>query len=147
MNDELTVLAEVGAAAVVTAMATDLWQETRGAVVALFRPDRRRRAALETQLDGNATLVREAADPEAVRQALSAYWTLELTSLLRRDPAVRTALERLAAAVGPVPRGEARGRELRQTNTARDSGIVFAVQQGNQNAYGAKADPAEQSQG
>ncbi|MEU3031881.1 hypothetical protein ACPCBC_33570 [Streptomyces incarnatus] len=140
MNDELTVLAEAGAAAVVTAMATDLWQETRGAVVALFRPDRRRRAALESQLDGNATLVRQAPDPDAARQALLSYWTLELTALLRRDPAVRAALERLAAAVADAPGDGPRGRVLRQTNTAHDSGTVFAVQQGEQHAYGAGAE-------
>ncbi|MFE9415888.1 hypothetical protein ACFYMX_09600 [Streptomyces griseofuscus] len=147
MNDELTVLAEAGAAAVVTAMATDLWQETRGAVVALFRPDRRRRAALESQLDGNAALVRQAPDPDAARRALFSYWTLELTALLRRDPAVRAALERLAAAVEDAPGGGTRGRVLRQTNTAHGSGTVFAVQQGDQHAYGAQAEWAQGPEG
>jgi hypothetical protein len=137
MNDELSVLAEAGAAAVVTAMATDLWQETRSAVVALFRPaDRRRRAALEAQLDGNAALVREAAEPEEVRRALLVYWSLELAALLRRDTAVSAALARLAAAAGPGPGGGARGPALRQTNTARDRASVFAVQHGTQHAYG-----------
>ncbi|MEU1405602.1 hypothetical protein ABZ471_25125 [Streptomyces sp. NPDC005728] len=132
MNDELTVLAEAGAAAVVTAMATDLWQETRNTVVGLFRRSGRgRRAALATQLDANAALVRDAEDPDQVRRTLFAYWALELAALLRDDPAGRDAVARLAAAVGS-------GREpsFRQTITARDSATVFAVQHGTQNAHG-----------
>ncbi|MFC9932232.1 hypothetical protein [Streptomyces sp. NPDC127190] len=137
MSDELTVLAEAGAAAVVAAMATDLWQETRSAVVALFRPaDRRRRAALEAQLDGNADLVRAAADPEGVRRTLLAYWALELAARLRDDPAARAALARLtAAAADGGPGGGTRGGALRQTNTARDSATVYAVQQGTQHTH------------
>ncbi|MFE2635079.1 hypothetical protein ACFXKF_09865 [Streptomyces scopuliridis] len=132
MNDELTVLAEAGATALVTAMATDLWQETRNTIVGLFRRSGRgRRAALATQLDTGAALVRDAADPDEVRRTLFAYWTLELVALLRDDPAVRDAVTRLAAASGT-------GRELsfRQTITARDSAAVFVVQHGTQHAYG-----------
>ncbi|MFG2721833.1 hypothetical protein ACGFW5_26635 [Streptomyces sp. NPDC048416] len=137
MNDELTLLAEAGAAAVVTAMATDAWQETRNAVVALFHPsDRRRRAALEGRLDGNAALIRSATDPDDVRRTLCAYWNLELAALLRSDPSGRAALARLAATVDG---GRGRGpgdRVLEQTNTARESGTVIALQYGTQHAYG-----------
>ncbi|MFF2810456.1 hypothetical protein ACFVT2_25460 [Streptomyces sp. NPDC058000] len=132
MNDELTTLAEAGAAAVVTAMATDLWQGTRDAVLRLFhRADRNRRPAIEAQLDGNAALVREAALPDDVRQALFGYWVLELAALLRRDPSCREPLAHLAAEVGAaLP--DARPASVRaQTNTAHDSGNVFAVQGGN----------------
>ncbi|WDG29364.1 hypothetical protein N7925_13895 [Streptomyces sp. CA-278952] len=37
MTDEVTLLAEAGAAVVVAAMATDPWQGTRDAVLGLFR--------------------------------------------------------------------------------------------------------------
>ncbi|MFF8815414.1 hypothetical protein [Streptomyces pactum] len=131
MNDELTLLAEAGAAVVVTAMATDLWQSTRDAVLGLFRrADRSRRAAIEAQLDGNAALVAEAETPEEVRRALFGFWALELAALLRRDPSCREGLARLAAAADgafPDARWAFAGR---QTNTARDFGTVFAVQGG-----------------
>ncbi|MGY1435807.1 hypothetical protein [Streptomyces reniochalinae] len=56
MTQELTALAETGAEEVVAAMATDLWQDTRGAVLRLFHrgeaPDRR--AAIAAQLDNSS---------------------------------------------------------------------------------------------
>ncbi|MEU8968395.1 hypothetical protein AB0D11_03815 [Streptomyces monashensis] len=132
MNDELTVLAEAGAAAVVTAMATDMWQDTRTAVVGLFRRcGRARRAALETQLNANAALVRDSTDPDEARRTLFAYWTLELAAVLRDDPDGRAAVARLAASVDG-----GRRPAFRQTNTARDAATVFAVQHGTQHAYG-----------
>lgn len=138
MNDELITLAEAGAAVVVTAMATDLWLGTRSAVLGLFRrSDRTRRAAVEAQLDGNAVLVREAAVPDDVRRALFGFWTLELAALLRRDPDCREPLARLADEVGRALPDDRRQLVLEQTNTARDSGTVFAVQHGDQYAYGA----------
>ncbi|SDO42049.1 hypothetical protein SAMN04487981_110309 [Streptomyces sp. cf386] len=144
MNDELTVLAQAGAAALVTAMATDAWLETRGAITGLFR--RGRRAALEAQLDGNAELVRDSPSPDDVRRALFGYWTQELAALLREDPSCRDPLVRLVdafdAADGTLAEGR-RAHALRQTNTARDSATVFAVQHGSQHIHGREAGPAE----
>ncbi|MFF9345873.1 hypothetical protein [Streptomyces sp. NPDC014734] len=135
MNDELTVLAEAGAAAVVTAMATDVWQDTRNAVVGLFRRSGRgRRSALEAQLDANAALVRGAVDPEGVRGTLLAYWALELAVLLRDDPAARGVVARLAAAADGG-RGIGSAPAPTQTNTARDSATVNAVQYGIQHTW------------
>ncbi|GAA2472015.1 hypothetical protein GCM10010406_04610 [Streptomyces thermolineatus] len=137
MTEELTLLAEAGAAAVVAAMATDLWQSTREAVLGLFRrgdPDRS--ASVEARLDTNASMVRGTASPDDVRQALLGAWALELEALLRRAPSCRTSLARLVAEVDGALRG-GRGRPvLEQTNTARDSGTVFAVQHGDLHAYG-----------
>ncbi|KUJ66225.1 hypothetical protein ACZ90_39265 [Streptomyces albus subsp. albus] len=136
MHEELTVLAEAGAAAVVAAMATELWQTTRDAVLGLFpRADRSRRTAVEAQLDGNEALVREAADPDEVRRALAGFWALELAALLRRDPACREPLARLAGEVGGVLPAARRACLLNQTNTAHGSGTVFAVQRGDLHAY------------
>ncbi|GAB2698600.1 hypothetical protein [Kitasatospora kifunensis] len=100
MAEELTVLAEAGAAALVTAMATDLWQGTREAVVGLFRrADRGQRGAVEVRLDRNAALVRAAASPDAVRRALFAFWAQELAALLRQAPSCREPLAQLAGRV------------------------------------------------
>ncbi|MFF1682429.1 hypothetical protein ACFVYG_41095 [Streptomyces sp. NPDC058256] len=141
MNDELTVLAEAGAAALVTAMATDAWQETRNAVVGLFR--RGRRAGVEDQLDGNAELVRDSATPDDVRRALLGYWTHELATLLHRDPSCRDPLARLADTVDGTLVDGLRAHVLVQTNTAQDSATLFAVQQGSQHVYGRTARTAE----
>lgn len=101
--DDLTALAEAGAAALVTAMATDLWQATRARALDLFRrSDRTRRAAVEAQLDGNEALVRAADTPDEVRRTLFAYWTLELAELLRHHPSTRPGLTHLTESV-PTP--------------------------------------------
>ncbi|MBQ1111935.1 MULTISPECIES: hypothetical protein [Streptomyces] len=131
MNDELTLLAEAGAAAVVAAMATDLWQGTRDAVLGLFRRDVPDSAApVGARLDEGAALVRTSAAPDDVRRALAGIWARELHELLRRDPACRVPLARLTAEVdGAFASGRA-AVVLEQNNTARDSGTVFAVQHG-----------------
>ncbi|WP_369205805.1 hypothetical protein [Streptomyces sp. PU-14G] len=136
MTQELTALAEAGAAAVVAAMATDLWQNTRGAVLRLFHRDETpdRRAAIAAQLDSNAALVDEAAAPDDVRRALLGVWTLELTALLQRDSSCRQDLARLAAEVGAALPQERRTVLFEQTNDARDSGTVIAVQHGDLHA-------------
>lgn len=125
MSDELTLLAQAGAAALVTAMATDAWRETRDTVAGLFR--RGRRSAVATRLDGGAELVRDSAVPDEVRRALYGYWAQELAALLRQDPSCRAALAGLALG---LPAGAPGDRPARQTNTARDRGTVYAVQQG-----------------
>ncbi|MFJ3725298.1 hypothetical protein ACIPYQ_22370 [Streptomyces sp. NPDC090045] len=131
MDAELTALAEAGAGAVVTAMTTDLWQSTRDAVLGLFhRTDRGRRAEIEAQLDGNAALMRNAEVPEDVRRTLSHLWALELTELLRRDPSNVEPLARLADAVAAALPGSRRAPHCEQTNNARDSATLFAVQRG-----------------
>lgn len=131
MSDELTLLAEAGAAAVVAAMATDLWQGTRDAVLGLFRRDTPDSTApVGARLDEGAALVRTSAAPDDVRRALAGIWARELRELLRRDPACRAPLTRLTAEVdGAFASGRA-AVVLEQHNTANDSGTVFAVQHG-----------------
>ncbi|MEU4025336.1 hypothetical protein [Streptomyces anulatus] len=131
MSDELTLLAEAGAAAVVAAMATDLWQAARDGVLGLFRRDAPDSAApVGARLDEGAALVRTSAAPDDVRRALAGTWARELHELLRRDPACRVPLARLTAEVdGAFASGRA-AVVLEQNNTARDSGTVFAVQHG-----------------
>nr|WSU75612.1 hypothetical protein OG499_22900 [Streptomyces anulatus] len=131
MSDELTLLAEAGAAAVVAAMATDLWQGTRDGVLGLFRRDAPDSAApVGARLDEGAALVRTSAAPDEVRRALAGTWARELHELLRRDPACRVPLARLTAEVDGVFASGRAAVALEQNNTARDSGTVFAVQHG-----------------
>ncbi|MGP2437369.1 hypothetical protein [Streptomyces sp. JW3] len=60
MNDELSLAAETGTAALVAAMATDLWQETRNAVTALFRrPGDDRPAPAEHRPDDAPPVLRQ----------------------------------------------------------------------------------------
>jgi hypothetical protein len=131
VTDELTLLAEAGATAVVATMATDLWRSTKDTVLGLFRRGAPERGdALAARLEENAALVRAAADSEEVRRVLCGVWARELAELLRREPACRTSLARLTA---DIDRAFATGRgtfTLEQNNTARESGTVFAVQQG-----------------
>ncbi|MFF7633567.1 hypothetical protein ACFZB9_10510 [Kitasatospora sp. NPDC008050] len=100
MTEELTLLAEAGAAALVTAMATDLWQGTREAALGLFRrSERGQRCAFEDRLDRNAALVRAAASPDTVRRALFGFWAQELAALLHQTPSCREPLAQLAGRV------------------------------------------------
>jgi hypothetical protein len=129
MDQELTALAEAGAAVVVSAMATDLWRSVKEGTLAVFRRlGRDRRRAVADQLEGNAEMVRDADRPGEVRQALFAFWALELAAVLRQDPQARTELTRLVAGF----EGRRPATALVQTNTARDSGTVYAVQHGDQ---------------
>ncbi|MEV1010400.1 hypothetical protein [Streptomyces sp. NPDC049881] len=139
MTDELTLLAEAGALAVVTTMATDLWHGTREAVLQLFRRgDPERGDAVAARLAEDAATVRDATVPDDARRALAGVWTVELAGLLLREPACRTALARLTADVGAALAGDGRAAStLEQHNTARDSGTVYAVQHGDLHTGGA----------
>lgn len=129
MDVELTALAEAGAAVVVKAMATDAWQATRTGVVALFRhAGRRHRAAVRAQLDANATAVGEAADPDELRRELFGFWVLELANVLRADPASRPLLAQLVGGTGDV-------QQFTQHNAASETGVVQAVQHGDQHNH------------
>ncbi|UCM91260.1 hypothetical protein [Streptomyces marincola] len=142
MDEELAALAAAGAATLVAAMATDLWQSTREAVVGLFRrAGRGRRATVAAQLDNNAALVGSCGTPDEVRQALLDFWTVELRELLRSEPSCRSSLARLVEEAGtPGPGGGGAIRSttrprLEQRNSASDGGTVFAVQGGDQPHY------------
>ncbi|MEU6080176.1 hypothetical protein [Streptomyces sp. NPDC047108] len=139
MEDELAALAGAGAAALVTAMTTELWQTTRNGIAGLFPRAGRRRREVATRLDSHAALVEGATAPDDVRRALLGSWAVELEDLLRREPACREPLARLVGEVlgevrGALPddRRETVHVHLEQANTARDSGTVFAVQGGDQ---------------
>lgn len=96
MDAELITLAETGAAALVMAMATDLWPDTKKTVVGLFhRDDPQREHMVADQLDRNEAFVARAEFPEKARRELFGFWALELAALLRRDPSCRDAVLRI----------------------------------------------------
>ncbi|NUS44535.1 MAG: hypothetical protein HOQ24_12710 [Mycobacteriaceae bacterium] len=127
MDADLVLLAESAATALVTAMATDLWPEMRKAASELFH-----RKEPVQQLDSDADLVEHAADPDETRSELVEIWSRRFSDLIGGgDPAPVAGVEgltRLFAPATPSPAQVAR----RQVNTARDSGTVYAVQDGNQ---------------
>jgi hypothetical protein len=137
---ELVVLAGTSAATLVAAMTTDAWQSARSAVARVFgRSGELRQSAVEVQLDRHAELVAQAADPDDARLGLVGVWQLELEALLDRHPEAADDLRALLAQIQAEmpPKLQA----WVQTNIARDSGTVFAVQGGNLVMYGASAQP------
>lgn len=137
---EIESLAMTGAATIVAAMATDAWSTARECVVELFHrrsPDQR--GELEVQLDANAALVSASGDADRARTALLGLWQLQLEGLLDRRPEIveeLTALTTRIQTLLPVA-----GQQFVQHNSARDHGIVNAVQHGTQKNY--FMDPAD----
>ncbi|MEV7021524.1 hypothetical protein [Kitasatospora sp. NPDC093558] len=87
MLEEVTQLAEAGAATLVGVILTDTWEAARAGFVRLFRRgDEGQQAAIETQLVVGAELVRQAEDAEAARQSLAPMWRFQLAELLRQHP-------------------------------------------------------------
>lgn len=88
-------LGAAGAAVLVQAAATDVWQVARAGFVRLFgRGDRARKAVAERRLDALAAEVEKAppAQRDEVRQRLLPTWQTRLTDLLEDDPATADAL-------------------------------------------------------
>jgi hypothetical protein len=129
LPDELVALAGTGARTLVAAMTTDAWHTARAGFLRLFGRAEEPPQRVEVQLDGNAALVAQAADPVGLRQGLAAIWQAEIESLLRSHPEVADELGALLAEVrAELPRSL---QSFVQTNVARDGGTVFAVQGGN----------------
>jgi 8-oxo-dGTP diphosphatase len=140
VEDELAALAAAGAGALVTAMATDAWKSMRDAVAALFRrANPGRHHAINVQLEEDASLVAGAHDPAKTRAAVEGMWEQRLTALLIADPGYAPELQALIRRFAET---SGKTQRMKQTNTARDSGTVFAAQQGNVYVYPADASPA-----
>ncbi|WP_066376582.1 hypothetical protein [Herbidospora mongoliensis] len=84
--------------ALVGAMATDAWQQSRTAVVAWWRKVRPEQAdAVQAELETTQTQVlaaRERADSDT-EQALAGVWRLRLQHLLNEDPDIGPQLQHL----------------------------------------------------
>ncbi|MGW6494375.1 hypothetical protein [Nonomuraea angiospora] len=86
------------ATALVGAMATDAWQQTRTAVVAWWRKVRSEQAeTVQAELEATQIQVlaaRERVDPDT-EQALAGIWRLRLQQILDEDPTIGPQLQRL----------------------------------------------------
>ncbi|MET9239828.1 hypothetical protein [Nonomuraea sp. NPDC003709] len=86
------------ATALVGAMATDAWQQTRTAVVAWWRKVRSEQAeTVQAELEATQIQVlaaRERVDPDT-EQALAGIWRLRLQQILDEDPTIGSQLQRL----------------------------------------------------
>ncbi|MEV3987580.1 hypothetical protein AB0J57_01590 [Streptomyces sp. NPDC049837] len=131
LAEPLMALAGAGATALIGAMATDAWQGARGGIVRLFgRDDENRGAVVAAQLDEDAVLVgrTDPAEEDRVREELVPVWRRRLVVLLEEHPDAEEDLRGLVERVrGGLPDER---RVWVQTNTARDSATLFAVQGG-----------------
>lgn len=112
--------------ALVSAMATDAWQQARAGLVALWRRARPQQAAT---VDGDLEVLREQvldarqSGSLATEQALAGTWQLRLQELLRADPKLAGELQQvlehaLIPALAPSQRAQI-GR-IMMTATAYD---------------------------
>jgi hypothetical protein len=131
---EIEALAMVGAAAIVSAMATDAWAAARDRTVELFRhhsPERQ--AEVATQLEANAALVARAGDAERARGVLVGPWQVELEEFLARHPDAEEDLAALSDRIrAALP---TQSRQWVQNVTAHDGSVVNAVQHGTQHIH------------
>ncbi|WP_079122818.1 hypothetical protein [Streptomyces abyssalis] len=146
LPEALTTLAGTGAGALVAAMATDVWQGARGAVVRLYRRGgEEQQAAVEGQLHHHDLIVQRADDPDQARQLLLGQWQRDFARLLDDHP---DAAAELSDLVEQIRRELPQGRDQWvQTNIARDQGTVYGVQGGNVNHYHQGLPPAPGSNG
>lgn len=94
----LAQLGATGAAALVQAAATEVWQLARSRFIRLFgRGDKEREAAAQRRLDALAAEVEQTppAQRDQVRQRLLPVWQARLADLIEEDPAAAEALRSL----------------------------------------------------
>ena len=130
-GQELDALAAVGAAALVTAMATDSWSGLKKLAQDLFhRIGSDRARAAQGRLDSDARLVEGARDPETARLDLLGPWTTELGALLRSAPDSSEALRALVRAAGESGRAAQSGPAVAvvsQTTNVEHGGTATVV--------------------
>jgi hypothetical protein len=145
-------LAAAGGSALIGAAATDAWQSARDGVLALFgRGGDRRRDVAAARLDADAAQIEaaEVGERDEVRARILPGWQTRLGDLLEEYPEAREELTAWVQRVReqlPAPQAG-----WVQNNTARDHGMVFAVQGGSQHihqtpAAGAPAPAANKDQ-
>ncbi|WP_329485889.1 hypothetical protein OG618_04670 [Kitasatospora sp. NBC_01246] len=130
--DGLGGLAEEGAIVLAGALATGAFGVARARIAAMFgRLGPNHEAGVETQLDADQELVRDAAPEEQdeVRQDIAPVWRGRLARLLRDCPEVEPELRDLLAALREALPEERRGWV--QTIVARDNATVYGAQGGN----------------
>ncbi|MFD4659866.1 hypothetical protein ACFWP2_30035 [Kitasatospora sp. NPDC058444] len=117
--------------ALVSAMATDGWQQTRAAVVEWWRrrrPDRADEVGSELETVRAQVLAAREQGDEDTEQALAGSWRLQLQQLLREDPALADELQRLLdehLAPAPSEGDRAQHRPIVMRAEARDNSRVY----------------------
>ncbi|WP_329316976.1 MULTISPECIES: hypothetical protein [unclassified Streptomyces] len=133
-QQEIAELAMTGATTIVAAMATDAWTTVRGGFSAFIRrrsPDLH--AGLEARLDDGAALVARSPDAGTARGVLVGLWQGELERFLAAHPDAAEELEVQTAGMrAALPAVQ---QQWVQHNTARDHGVVNAVQDGTQHNH------------
>ncbi len=106
-DDNLSALAAEGGTAVAAAMTTGTWPAARNGIIRLFSlHGLHRPAVIRAQLDGGAALVELASQPDPARKGLASLWELELTLLLKENPAAEAELRQLVTEIGTALGGE-----------------------------------------
>jgi len=131
LDDALQALVTTASNALVSAMATDAWEQVRARVARTLRGLRgKRRREIEAALDRDVGAVESAQNQDRVRQELEGLWQKRLTELLTEDarfaPELRSLSEGIALLLSAGPDGHV------QHNRAGAGGIVYAVQDGTQ---------------
>lgn len=133
------------ASAVVTAMATDGWQQAREAMVKLWRRSRPGHVpAIETDLDQtrDEVIAARTAGDRAAEEELVAEWGRKLQRLLGADPSLETELRRvLDEDLAPLlPTGEqARLMNIQNITASAPGATAQGAMFGNVINYGAGA--------
>lgn len=137
--------------ALVSAAATDAWATARDGALKLFgRGGVNRQKLVGEWLDQDAAAVAaaEPSDRAALRLELLPVWRTRLADLLAEYPEAADELRAWAARLRvQIPPAE---QAWTQTNTARERGVVFAVQRGNQyvrHLPGESSSPSPDQQG
>jgi hypothetical protein len=137
------------ASAVVSALATDAWQQARDAMVRLWRQARPAHVpAIEADLDDTHAEI-AAAPGDAAEQALVADWELKLRRLVAADPGVALELRRvLDEELTPLlpPAEQERIRVVQNITADAPGAVAQGVAFGNLINYGQVPGPDEEGQ-
>ncbi|MFD4231363.1 hypothetical protein [Streptomyces sp. NPDC058545] len=114
----------------VSAMATDGWQQARDAVAAWWQRIRPARAdSIGSELDALRTQIVAARDnvDENTERALAGIWQLRLQQLLQDEPALAAELQQLFDHLAPTlsPDEQAQMKAVVMKAEARDSARVY----------------------
>jgi hypothetical protein len=123
MEAELLALASTGGAALVGAVAKDVWSVTKAGFVRLLgRGDRGREAVVEQQLERTHSAVQEAGpDGDRVRGQQEALWAGRLEELLIERPAVAAELRSLVEQIGAVAGTRSAGHVVQHATASGDA--------------------------
>jgi len=124
MDAELAVMASSAATTIVSLMATDVWDQVKERIGALWRRFQPEQAdAVEVGLD--RTRVEIAGGGETVALAISREWEARLLRLLAADAAVADELRQVVAELKQLPAGgQVRGAVQQKAKATKQSTVI-----------------------